>query len=188
MIKKLACLKKEDGDAFIVFIALILPILIAIAGLGADMSRVQAIFIKTKAAADASALAACSTSTLVADQWQMIDVNGNPTTDPTKAVNTSASHWYPEMNDAGLALGLADQTFSLNMANMTANQGVQIRGQTGQIQSWTGNYSDSYRYHVSAGVLTYYLGPALKYINPSGPDYTYFPISLTGTANVVPPS
>lgn len=182
-------LKNERGSAYVVFWALMLPMLIALLGLGADLSRVQAVHTKLQTAADSAALAAVQTAQEVEAYGYVPQYDSNGNLIELQKVITSDSY---EITDPGQARQSADNAFKLNMQNMTQSQGVTVTNTNGQIYSRrmedTPANQDSYTYWANAGILTFYLGPAMKLVDPEGPDYTEFPVSVVGTASVAQPA
>lgn len=177
-------LSSERGTAYVVFWALMLPILLGLLGLGADLSRIQAVHTKLQTAADAAALAAVQTAQPV-DTYGYVpqyDAQGH-LIDLEKEVTIS----YFEITAPAQAQQAADNAFSLNTANIPG-QGVTVTGTNGQvysrrIEAQPANH-DSYTYWANANILTFYLGPAIKLMDPKGPEYTEFPVSVVGTASV----
>ena len=181
-------LRSERGTSYVVFWALMLPLLIAMLGLGADLSRVQAVHTKVQTAADSAALAAVQTAQAVETYGYVPQYDSNGNLIELQKVITRDTY---EIQDAGQAQQAADAAFNLNMQNMTQTQDVTVTNTNGQIYSRrvenTPANNDSYTYWASANILTFYLGPAMKLIDPKGPDYTEFPISAVGTASVAQP-
>jgi len=181
-------LRSERGTAYVVFWAFMLPMLLALIGLGADVSRVQAVHTKLQTSADAAALAAVQTAqpVLTYSYVPVYDANGNLI--GLQRVITGDTYEIQDPDQAGQA---ADTAFNLNMQNMTQSQNVTVRSSEGQIYSRRIEAQpanrDSYTYWASANVLTFYLGPAMKMVDPNGPDYSQFPVSVVGTASVAQP-
>lgn len=181
-------LSEERGSAYVVFWAFILPMLLALLGLGADLSRVQAVHTKLQTAADSAALAAVQTAQALETYGYVPQYDSNGNLIELQKVITSNTY---EIQDAGQAQQAADAAFNQNMQNMVQNQDVTVTNTNGQIYSRrlenTPANNDSYTYWAGANVLTFYLGAAMKLIDPNGTDYTQFPVSVVGTASVAQP-
>lgn len=180
--------KEQRGSAYVVFWAFMLPILLGMIGLGADISRVQAVATKLQTAADAAALAATTTATPVYSYVLVAQYDADGDIVGYKRQVTGA---YYEITDAARAQKAADAAFNLNMQNMVHDQGVTITSKSGRVYSRRTEDvpadKDSYTYRAGARIETFYLGPAMKLIDPKGTGYSEFPVGVVGTASIGQP-
>lgn len=178
----------ERGTAYLVFWAFMLPMLLVLIGLGTDLSRVQAVQTKLQTATDSAALAAVQTAQPVVTYGYIPQYDSQGNLIDLQKVITSDTY---EVQNAGQAQQAADSAFNLNMQNMVQGQDVTVTNTNGQIYSRrlenTPANQDSYTYWANVNILTFYLGPAMKLVDPLGPDYTRFPVSVVGTASVSQP-
>lgn len=181
-------LRGERGAAYPVFWALLLPILIGVIGLASDMARAQAVQTKVQTAADAGALAAVQTAQPVITYGYVPQYDSNGNLIGIQKVITGDVY---EIQDPGQAQQAAQNAFNLNMANMVANQDVTVTNANGQIYSRRLEAApandDSFTVWASTEVKTFFLGPALKLIDPAGTDGSGVPVSGVGTASIGQP-
>ena len=191
--------RSERGVAYPVFWALILPVLIGVIGLASDLARAQAVQTYLQTATDAAALAAVETAKPVITYGYVPEYDSNGNLVGLQQVVTSDTY---EIQDPNSAYQAADAAFNANMSNMMQAQNVVYvqpidpfpvlpPNPSGEVYSRRTEVipanNDSYTVWAGAGVQSFFLGPALRLLDPLGPIYRSVILSAVGTASIGQP-